>query len=93
MQLYKWHVTENIKTMLVNSGKYSKEKLALLVELIQSYIKLETPAELKANRTIFISQLKEQEAFKIRKHQRLKEVYFNRAYIYHYRNLNANTLQ
>ena len=93
MQLCEQHVAENIKTILVNSGKYSKEKQAPLVELIQNYIKLETPAKLKANCTIFISRLKEQEALKIREYWRLKEVYFNRAYTRCYCNLNANTLQ
>ena len=92
MQLCKWHVAKNIKTILVNSGKYPKEKRAPLVELMWNYIKSETPTKLKANYTAFTSWLKEQEALKIRKHWRLKEVYFNRAYIRRYRNLNANTL-
>jgi len=34
MQLYKWHVVKNIKTILVNSGKYLKEKQKILDKLI-----------------------------------------------------------
>ena len=54
MQLYKQHITKNIKTILVNSGGYTKEKRKPLEELIQKYIKLENPIKLKANRAIFI---------------------------------------
>ena len=54
MQLYKWHVAKNIKTILVNSGGYTKEKRKPLEELIWKYIKLENPIKLKANYTIFI---------------------------------------
>ena len=54
MQLYKWHVAENIKTILVNSGGYTKEKRKPLEELIQKYIKLENPIKLKTNYTTFI---------------------------------------
>ena len=35
--------------MLVNSGKYLKEKRKALEDLIQAYTKLESPAKLKAN--------------------------------------------
>ena len=49
MQLYKWHIIENIKAMLVNSGKYLKEKQKILKDLIQVYIKLKSPVKLKAN--------------------------------------------
>jgi hypothetical protein len=34
MQLYKWYIAENIKTILVNSGSYTKEKWKPLKELI-----------------------------------------------------------
>jgi len=34
MQLCKWHVVKNIKTILVNSGKYLKEKRKTLEDLI-----------------------------------------------------------
>ena len=54
MQLYKWHIAENIKAMLVNSGGYNKEKWKPLKELIQKYIKLENFIELKTNYTVFI---------------------------------------
>ena len=54
MQLYQWHVTKNIKTILVNSGSYTKEKRKPLKELIQKYIKLENSIKLKANYTVFI---------------------------------------
>jgi len=54
MQLYKWYVAKNIKTILVNSGDYTKEKRKPLEELIWKYIKLENPVKLKANYTIFI---------------------------------------
>ena len=49
MQLYKQYVAENIKTILVNSGKYLKEKWKTLKDLIWAYTKLESPAELQAN--------------------------------------------
>ena len=49
MQLYKWHVVKNIKTILVNSGKYLKEKWKTLKDLIWAYTKLESLAKLKAN--------------------------------------------
>ena len=49
MQLYKWYIIKNIKTMLVNSNKYLKEKQKTLKNLIQVYTKSENPAELKAN--------------------------------------------
>ena len=49
IQLYKWHVIKNIKTILVNSSKYLKEKRKTLEDLIQAYTKLESPAKLKAN--------------------------------------------
>ena len=54
MQLYKWHVIKNIKTILVNSSKYLKEKRKILEVLIQAYTKLESPAKLKANYNILI---------------------------------------
>ena len=54
MQLYKWHVVKNIKTILVNSSKYLKEKQKTLEDLIQAYTKLESPAKLKANYNILI---------------------------------------
>ena len=54
MQFYKWHVVENIKTILINSGKYLKEKQKILKDLIQVYIKLKSPAEFKTNYNIFI---------------------------------------
>ena len=54
MQFYKWHIIKNIKTILVNSGKYLKEKWKILKDLIQVYTKLKSPAELKANYNIFI---------------------------------------
>ncbi len=54
MQLYKWHMAENIKTILVNSGGYTKEKRKPLEELIWKYIKLENPIKLEANYTVFI---------------------------------------
>ena len=54
MQLYKWHVVKNIKTILVNSGKYLKEKRKTLDNLIWAYTKLESPAELKANYNILM---------------------------------------
>ena len=38
MQLYKWHITKNIKAMLVNSSGYNKEKWKPLKELIWKYI-------------------------------------------------------
>ena len=53
MQLYKQHIAENIKAILVNSS-YNKEKRKPLKELIQKYIKLKNPIELKANYTAFI---------------------------------------
>ena len=54
IQLYKWHIVENIKTIVVNSGKYLKEKRKILKDLIQVYTKSESPAKLKANCNIFI---------------------------------------
>ena len=54
MQLYKWHVAKNIKTILVNSSYYTKEKRKPLKKLIQKYIKLENPVKLKANYAAFI---------------------------------------
>ena len=48
MQLCEWHVVENIKTMLVNSGKYLKEKRKTLEDLIWAYTKSESPAKLEA---------------------------------------------
>ena len=54
MQLCEWHVVENIKTMLVNSGKYLKEKRKILEDLIWAYTKLESPAKLEANRDILM---------------------------------------
>jgi len=54
MQLYKWHVAKNIKTILVNRGCYTKEKRKPLKELIWKYIKLENPVKLKANYAVFI---------------------------------------
>ena len=54
MQLCKQHVAKNIKTMLVNSSSYTKEKQKPLEELIQKYIKLENPVKLKANYAAFI---------------------------------------
>ena len=54
MQLCKWHVAENIKTMLVNSSGYTKEKRKPLEELMQKYIKLKNPVKFKANCTVFI---------------------------------------
>ena len=93
MQLYKWHVVENIKTILVNSGKYLKEKWKTLKDLIQVYTKLESPAELKANYNILMRQLNQLKAFKIKNHQGPKEAYFNRAYTCYYYNFSANTLQ
>ena len=79
--------------MLVNSGGYTKEKRKPLEELIQKYIKLENPIKLKANRAIFIYQLNQLEALKVKEYQGLKEAYFNRAYTCRYHNLSANTLQ
>ena len=49
MQLYKQYVIKNIKTILVNSGKYLKEKRKILDKLIWVYTKLESPTKLKAN--------------------------------------------
>ena len=49
IQLYKQHVIKNIKTILVNSGKYLKEKRKMLDNLIWAYTKLKSPAKLKAN--------------------------------------------
>ena len=54
MQLYKQYVAKNIKTILVNSGGYIKEKRKPLKELIWKYIKLENLIKLKANCTVFI---------------------------------------
>ena len=54
IQLYKWHIAKNIKTILVNSGSYTKEKRKPLEELIQKYIKLKNSIKLKANYTAFI---------------------------------------
>ena len=34
IQLYKWHIAENIKTILVNSSSYTKKKWKPLKELI-----------------------------------------------------------
>ena len=93
IQLYKWHVVKNIKTILVNSGKYLKEKWKTLKDLIQVYTKLESPAKLKANYNTLMHQLNQLKAFKIKDHQGLREAYFNRAYTYYYYNLGTNTLQ
>ena len=54
IQLYKWYVIKNIKTILVNSGKYLKEKQKTLEDLIWAYTKLESPAKLKANYNILM---------------------------------------
>ena len=54
MQLYKQYVTKNIKTILVNSSSYIKEKRKPLEELMWKYIKLENPIKHKANYTAFI---------------------------------------
>ena len=54
--------------MLVNSSSYTKEKQKPLKELIQKYIKLKNPVELKANYTAFIYQLNQPEALKVKKH-------------------------
>ena len=54
MQLYKWHVAKNIKTILVNSSGYAKEKRKPLEELIQKYIKSQDPIKLKANYAAFM---------------------------------------
>jgi hypothetical protein len=67
MQLCKWYIAENIKTMLVNSS-YNKEKQKPLKKLIWKYIKLENPMEFKANYAAFIYQLNQLEAFKVKKH-------------------------
>ena len=93
MQLCEWHVVENIKTMLVNSGKYSKEKRKILDELIWAYTKSESPTELKANRDALMRQLAQPEALKIKDHWGPREAYFNRAYTRRYCNLGANTSQ
>ena len=63
MQLYKWHIIENIKTMLVNSGKYLKEKWKTLEDLIWVYTKSKSPTKLEANCDTFICQLNQPEAF------------------------------
>ena len=34
MQLYKWYIAENIKTILVNSSGYTKKKWKSLKKLI-----------------------------------------------------------
>ena len=93
MQLYKQYVAKNIKTILVNSGGYTKEKRKPLEELMWKYIKLENPIELKANCAAFIYQLNQLEALKVKEYQGLKEAYFNRVYTRRYRNTSANTLQ
>ena len=54
IQLYKQYIAKNIKAILVNSSGYNKEKQKPLKKLIQKYIKLENPVELKANYTVFI---------------------------------------
>ena len=54
MQLYEWYIAKNIKTILVNSGGYNKEKRKPLKKLIQKYIKLKNPIKFKANRTVLI---------------------------------------
>ena len=54
IQLYKQYVAKNIKTILVNSSAYTKEKRKPLEELIWKYIKLENPIKLKANYAVFI---------------------------------------
>ena len=79
--------------MLVNSGGYTKKKQKPLEELMWKYIKLENPVKLKANYTVFIYQLNQSKALKVKEYQGLKEAYFNRAHIRHYCNLGANTLQ
>ena len=66
MQLCKWHIIKNIKTILVNSGKYLKEKQKTLKDLIWVYTKLENPAKLKANCNVLIYQLDQLEALKIK---------------------------
>ena len=54
IQLYKWHIAENIKTILVNSSGYTKKKRKPLKELIWKYIKLENSIELEVNCAVFI---------------------------------------
>ena len=54
IQLYKQYIVKNIKTILVNSNKYSKEKQKILKDLIQVYTKLKSPAKLKANCNVFM---------------------------------------
>ena len=49
IQLCKWHVVKNIKTILINSGKYLKEKRKTLDDLIWVYTKSESPIKLEAN--------------------------------------------
>jgi hypothetical protein len=67
IQLCKWYVVNNIKAILVNSS-CNKEKRKPLKELIWKYIKLENPVELKANYAVFIYQLNQPEALKIKEH-------------------------
>ena len=52
--------------MLVNSGKYLKEKWKTLKDLIWAYTKSKNPAKLKANYDTLMHQLNQPEAFKIK---------------------------
>ena len=68
MQFCEWHIAENIKTMLVNSGGYTKEKWKPLEELMWKYIKSENLVKLEANHAAFTCQFNQPEAFKIKEH-------------------------
>ncbi len=68
MQFCKWHVAENIKTMLINNGGYIKEKRKPLAKLMWKYIKSENLVKLEANYATFICQFNRLETFKIKEH-------------------------
>ncbi|KAH6973981.1 hypothetical protein EDB80DRAFT_831305 [Ilyonectria destructans] len=93
LQLCEWHVAQNFKKRLLDSGNYTKDRREELSRLVWDYIQSRDETQLEERRGKLLAELQESERLYLKNHWEPKERQFVRAYTRQYPNLGCNSTQ
>lgn len=93
LQYCEWHVAQNFKKRLLDSGNYTKERREELSRFIWDYIQSPDETHLEQRREKLLAEFRESERVYLRKNWEVKERQFVRAHTRQYPNLGCNSTQ
>ncbi|KAH7231231.1 uncharacterized protein BKA55DRAFT_696126 [Fusarium redolens] len=93
LQLCEWHVAQNFKKRLLDSGNYTKERREELSRFIWDYIQSLDEMQLEERRGKLLAEFREPERLYVKNNWEPKERQFVRAYTRQYPNVGCNSTQ